>query len=90
MRRVITGVEKQTVLVQSLDESHIIGVEFVSGLRAILKKTNTGDYGSFSLDDNYGKPLAASTIEAYIELLNLEAFVFETEKEIGEWLIEQL
>ena len=90
MRRVITGVEKQTVLVQSLNDNHIIGVEFGSGYRCMLKKIKKGEYAAFSFTDNNGEPILHDTIQVYIERSNVEAFVFETEKEIGEWLIEKL
>ena len=91
MRRVITGRENpEVLLVQKLDDSHIIGVEFRNGVRGILKKTNTDEYGGFRLTENIGKPILHDTIQEYIKCYVVEAFVFDTQKEIGEWLIEKL
>ena len=90
MRRVIRARVKQEVLIDSLNDSHIIGVEFESGYRCMLKKIKKGEYAAFSFTDNNGEPILYNTIQEYITIKNVEAFVFETEKEIGEWLIEKL
>jgi hypothetical protein len=86
--------EANIVLMSSLRDSDRVGVEFQDGTRSFVVRVKNGMYITCYPTNNYGhgNKTSGDTIEALLDKLSdaSEIFVFDSDKELGQWLVENL
>lgn len=95
MKKVTTKLVQDFVLVDELNEGHIIGVQFNDGARGYVLKVSPGSWvvSMASPPKDYSSlwvhPNLKSLANEFISDVGADLFVFDTEAELVNWIYEQ-